>query len=138
MFIDIKNRISEPVVRQIIAAAVFDDSDEGLNQWEARIMGRDSQKLYAWVDNDKIVGVCNFEAHSDFAEILTIAVAENFRGRGVGYAMILALKDKYKMNIEAETDDNAVNFYRKCNFETTAIRKYDVRRWTCVLYVTDN
>jgi predicted aminopeptidase len=37
------------------------------------------------------------------------------------------------MAIEAETDDDAVDFYRKRGFTTTAIQKYGVRRWTCVL-----
>ena len=37
------------------------------------------------------------------------------------------------MAIEAETDDDAVNFYRKRGFTATATQKYNVRRWICVL-----
>jgi len=37
--------------------------------------------------------------------------------------MITALREKYRMMIEAETDDDAIDFYRKCGFKTTAIYK---------------
>jgi len=51
--------------------------------------------------------------------------------------MVTTLQAQFKMTIEAETDDDAVGFYRKCGFEVTAIQKYDVRRWTCVLPVKE-
>ena len=99
MFCDIKDRIDEPSVRHIISAAVFDSSEEGLNKWAEKIKSRESRQLYAWIEDNAIIGVCDFEAHADFIEILTIAV----------------------------------EFYRKRCFEITEIRKYNVRRWTCVL-----
>jgi len=133
MFCNIKKRIDEPIVKQIISAAVFDASEEGLNQWSAKIRSRESLQLYGWIEDEKIVGVCSFEVHADFVEILTIAVAESVRGRGIGGSMIRKLQENYNLQIEAETDDDAVKFYCKCGFETTAIRKNDTRRWTCVL-----
>jgi ribosomal protein S18 acetylase RimI-like enzyme len=51
--------------------------------------------------------------------------------------MVRWLQDKYSMTIEAETDDEAVEFYRKCGFETTSFYEEDgderYKRWTCVL-----
>jgi ribosomal protein S18 acetylase RimI-like enzyme len=133
MFCDIKPQIDSPIVRHVISAAVFDDSEEGLNKWAEKIRVRESRQLYAWVEDNSVIGVCDFERHLDFVEILTIAVAENARKRGIGSAMVAALQNMYHLPIEAETDDDAVEFYRKCGFETTAIRKYEMRRWTCVL-----
>ena len=53
--------------------------------------------------------------------------------------MITALCEKYRMIIEAETDDDAIDFYQKCGFETTAIYKQygneRFRRWTCIMSV---
>jgi hypothetical protein len=46
--------------------------------------------------------------------------------------MITALSETYHLPIEAETDDDAVEFYRKNGFTTTATQKYNVRRWNCV------
>ena len=136
MFGDIKTLIDEPSVRHIISAAVFDNSEDGMNKWAEKVKSRESRQLYAWIENDSILGVCDYEAHSDFVEILTIAVAENARKRGVGSLMVTALQNMYHLSIEAETDDDAVGFYRKCGFDTAEIFKYDVRRWTCILPIS--
>jgi Acetyltransferase (GNAT) family. len=87
----------------------------------------------AGLKTNEIVGVCGFEVHKDYVEILNIAVAESIRHRGFGGKMITTLWKKYEMAVEAETDDDAVDFYRKRGFTATATQKYGVRRWTCVL-----
>jgi len=83
------------------------------------------------------MGICGFRVLQNNVEICHIAVAENARGKGIGSKMVAALLDKYGMDIQAETDDGAVDFYRKCGFEATAMYKQydgkDFRRWTCVL-----
>ena len=79
MFCDIKDRIDEPFVRQIISAAVFDSSEEGLNKWAEKIKSRESRQLYAWIEDNVIIGVCDFEAHADFVEILTIPLTKQLK-----------------------------------------------------------
>ena len=135
MFRDIKNQMRSHVVRQILAACVFDDSPEGLDKLADDYHRHGDWQLFGWFDREILLGVCGFEVHSDWVEILHIATSENARGHGVGRAIIAELQNIYKMTIEAETDDDAVVFYRKCGFETTAIRKYDMQRWTCVLHL---
>lgn len=135
MFCDIKNQFDNPVVLQILAYSVYGSSIEHVKEKVMEYRRHESWQLYSWVENGKIVGICGFEVHSDHVEILNIAVDENFRNRGIGSAMVTALQEKYEMAIKAETDDDAVDFYRKTGFETTAIQKYNVRRWTCVLPV---
>ena len=133
MFCDIKNQMDKPEIKQIMAACVFDNSSKGMDQVQSDYQRHSSWQLWGWFENDIITGVCGFEDHPDWVEILHIAVAEDARGLGIGSKMIKALAAQYKKTIEAETDDDAVDFYRKCDFEATAISKYDVRRWTCVL-----
>jgi len=82
-----------------------------------------------------IVGVCVFDVSTSKVQILNIAVAEDSRTQGVGRKMIAALRDRYNTPIEAETDDDAVGFYRKCGFETTVFEKHNTRRYACVLQV---
>jgi 8-oxo-dGTP pyrophosphatase MutT (NUDIX family)/GNAT superfamily N-acetyltransferase len=135
MWTDIKSQINDSAVQNILAACVFDNSPEGMANVTERYGSHESWRLYGWVENGDIIGVCGFEAHADYVEIQHIAVAENKRRQGVGGKMVAALQAAYNLPIEAETDDDAADFYRKCGFETTAIRKYDVRRWTCVLPV---
>ena len=132
MFINIKNNMHNLEVRRILAACVWDNSETGMDKVEENYIRHKDWQLYGWYENEKVVGVCGFEVHSDWLEILHIATCESVRGRGIG-KLIIAELQKYKINIEAETDDDAVDFYRKCGFEATEIRKYDVRRWACVI-----
>lgn len=133
MFCDIKDQLDNLTVRAIMAASAFDPSLEAIEQKAVEFRRHESWQLYGWVENGEIIGVCGFEVHKDYVEILNIAVTESVRHHGVGSKMITALWNKYEMAIKDETDDDAVDFYRKRGFTTNAIQKYGVRRWTCVL-----
>ena len=133
MFCDIKDQLDSPAVCKILSYCVFDDSPEGIAKDVAAYRRHTSRQFFGWVESDEILGVCGFEVHPDYVEILHIATAETARGRGIGGAMVIALWKKYGMPIEAETGDGAVGFYRKRGFEISAIRKYDVQRYTCIL-----
>ena len=55
-------------------------------------------------------------------EIIGIAVAENVRHQGIGKRMILFVLESYGVKrLEADTDDDAVEFYRKCGFTVKKI-----------------
>jgi len=133
MFRDIKDRLDSPAVRQILAECVFDDSPEGIAGAVAAYRRHAGWQFYGWMEEGTVLGVCGFEAHADYVEIIDISVAGQARGRGIGSAMVAALQEKYNMPVGAETGDGAVGFYRKCGFAATEIRKYGVRRWACVL-----
>lgn len=134
MFCDIKDRLSDPVVRQILSCCLFDASSAGIDKALTKYVG---EQFYGWIENGEPLGVCGFRVLQNTVEICHIAVAENARNKGIGRAMVSTLQNKYGMDIQAETDDGAVNFYRKCGFEVTAMYKQydgkDFRRWTCVL-----
>ena len=132
MFCDIKDKLDDPIVRMIMSESAFDNSPEAMDYKAAEFRRKSNWSLYGWLENGEVIGVCGFEVHTDWVEILNIAVKNDVRQRGVGKAMIDTLK-MYGKTIEAETDDDAVDFYRKCGFETTPIQKYNVRRWVCVL-----
>jgi len=133
MLFDIKDKLDNPVVLNIMAASAFDSSPEAIKQKAIEFRRHESWQLYGWIKNGEIIGVCGFEVHKDYVDILNIAVAESVRHQGVGGKMITELWKKYEMAIEAETDDDAVDFYRKRGFTATATQKHGVRRWICVL-----
>ncbi len=132
-FRDIKHHIDNPVVREILAASAFDPSPENMNKKAAEFRLHNDWQLCGWVENGEILGGCGFKIHGDYVEILNIAVAECVRHHGIGTSMIMALQKQYKMAIEAETDDDAVDFYRKRGFAVVSFQKFNVRRWTCIL-----
>ena len=133
MFYDIKERIYDSVVREIMAQSSFDQSREAMDRKAEEFYRHVSWQLYGWIEDEEIVGICGFVVYRDYIEILNIAVAQHAQRKGIGSRMITELWNKYKITIKAETDDDAVDFYRKCGFSTIEISKYNVRRWTCVL-----
>lgn len=136
-FRDVKKHIYNPMILKIMAASFFDPTPEKMAAKAEDFRQNESWRLFAWVANGEILGVCGIELYSDYIEILNIAVAEHSRHSGVGRAMIETLKAKYDMAIKAETDDDAIGFYKKCGFETTEIYKQcgdnPFRRWNCIL-----
>ncbi|MDD4412982.1 MAG: GNAT family N-acetyltransferase [Oscillospiraceae bacterium] len=135
-FQDIKNHLDNNTIHKILSYCLFDGSPEGIAKDIEKYRDHNTWDFYGWVENGDILGICGFEVHADYVEILHIAVAEDARHRGIGGAMVTVLQEKYGLRIEAETDDDAVEFYRKTGFEANAFQKYNVQRYHCVLPAT--
>ena len=59
-----------------------------------------------------------FDIDDDTAIINDIAVNSNFRGKGIGSKLVRFIFEQFEVNkIIAETDDDAVMFYKRCGFE---------------------
>ena len=121
-------------MRTIIALAAFDGSAKGIEREVEKYRSSDTLRFCGWVEGGTILGICGFEVHSDKLEIHLIAVDQALHKQGTGRAMIAALQTKYRLLIEAETDDDALGFYRRCGFETTRFThpQWGIR-YTCVL-----
>ena len=136
MFINMKCKMDNPDVHKIIAYAAFDGSPEGVAKKVQEYILSPKLHFYAWVENNAILGICGYDVHDEKVEILLIAVDEDSRGRGVGSAMVTALQSEYGKDIEAETDDDAVEFYRKRGFNTHEfIHETKGKRHTCMLKI---
>ena len=137
MLIEIKNELDNPIVHRLVSESAWDKSKEAMDKKAAEFRRREDLHLYGWIENDEILGVCGVVLHSNSVEVYNIAVEPGIRKRGIGSAMISALQQKYKMTIKAETDDDAVDFYRKCGFEAEGfVKTYngtEFQRYSCVL-----
>ena len=96
-------------------------------------------KIFTCIVNGETAGVVviSFEEQNK-AEIIGIAVAVSFRNQGVASYMIKQIAEKYSlMYISAETDKDAVGFYRNNGFYITEfLEVYDgetVTRYRCEL-----
>ena len=138
MLCDIKRKLGNLTVRQLVSESAWDNSAEATDKKMAEFQRRENWNLYGWLENNEILGVCGVEVYPDWVVIHNIAVDPNIRKRGIGKAMITAVQQKYKKTIKAETDDDAVGFYQKCGFETEGfMRTYndgEYKRYKCVLY----
>ena len=142
MFCNIKNELDNPTVRKLVSESAYDQSIEATDRRMEEFRSRNDLHLYGWLENDKYLGVCGVEVHSDCVVIRNIAVEPNARKHGIGKAMITAVQQKYKTDVKAETDDGAVEFYQKCGFETEGFMKTysdgECQRYKCVLLFSEN
>ena len=134
MFRDITASMNNPVLQQLLSFCLFDNTPQGMENALNRYPGK---MFYGWIENNEPLGICGFRELQDKVEVCHIAASPTSRRKGIGKNTVTALCKKYSKTIEAETDDDAVGFYRKCGFETIELykeygnKKY--RRWQCIL-----
>lgn len=96
-------------------------------------------KIFINMNEDKIVGMLVLTINGDnSAEIIGIAVRGSFQKQGVGSFMIRESAKKMNLHkVLAETDDDAVGFYKNIGFEITKeVKHYEngsVYRYRCLL-----
>lgn len=74
--------------------------------------------------------------HTNRARMCHIAVDEKYRNQGIALQMIKEIIREYELTYnEAETDTEAVGFYKKCNFKIESLgEKYPgIERFNCYL-----
>ncbi|WP_161497064.1 GNAT family N-acetyltransferase [Pradoshia eiseniae] len=93
-----------------------------------------NRKLFGCQKDSQLIGCIGGEQNSDTFIIRHIAVTQEKRGCGVGSSMIqFILNDPSIKTVIAETDKEAVSFYRKFGFHITSLgEKYPgVERFAC-------
>ncbi|MFM9281860.1 GNAT family N-acetyltransferase [Paenibacillus jiagnxiensis] len=121
-------------VKQLLSYAAGSSSSERLNQILDKVYSGPDTKLYVMTDNNMVLGIIGSKRSEDFAEILHLAVDIRKRRQGIGRKMIdewIALEQP--LEVTAETDHDAVEFYRKYGFTIHSLgEKYPgVERFLC-------
>ncbi|WP_144510054.1 GNAT family N-acetyltransferase [Bacillus sp. FJAT-22090] len=97
---------------------------------------QENRKLYGYKRNGKFIGCIGIELTSlNKGEIKHIAVSPIEREHGIGNDMINFICKKHSFSvISAETDQDAVNFYKRVGFTVISLgEKYPgVERFWCV------
>ncbi|MCA1057753.1 GNAT family N-acetyltransferase [Rossellomorea aquimaris] len=95
------------------------------------------RKLFGFVKNNALLGCIGIELlDHDWCEVKHIAVMPQHRGEGIGKQMIDFIRRHGSFSgITAETDEEAVMFYKKIGFEVRSLgEKYPgVKRFKCRL-----
>ncbi|TBL79579.1 GNAT family N-acetyltransferase [Paenibacillus thalictri] len=139
MLVDVKNRLDEEAIQDLISYSIFPDPDR-LEQTVATYREDAALKLYGCESEGEIIGIIGW--NTDDNNVITIrhiAVRPDCRGAGFGRGLILeALELATPAAIIAETDEEAVDFYRSIGFQVESVgEKYPgVERFKCV-YMTD-
>lgn len=96
-------------------------------------------KVYLCCKENKVVGIIMIRLFCDqSAEIKGIAVSPKHRNCGVGKLLITAVKKSEGLKtLVAQTDEDAVGFYRNCGFQVeTEMKEYPngiILRYNCIL-----
>ncbi|WP_309123003.1 GNAT family N-acetyltransferase [Paenibacillus sp.] len=131
----INHRVREQEIVEILETCVFPDP-ERLEQVVAEYENNPELRLYGYESEEEIVGVIGFERMDGGDDLLIrhLAVKPECRGAGFGRGQILELIEMAKPRlVAAETDEEAVEFYRRIGFEIESLgeRYPGVERYRC-------
>ena len=131
---EIKSTSIQPNVREFLSFATSEKNVE--KEYELYIQSP-VRKLYGYDLENEVVGCIGIEFSSPKrCEIKHIAVSPDYRGVGIGSKMISFTLKKYSLSFMfAETDKDAVDFYKNYGFKVTSLgEKYPgVERFQCIL-----
>ena len=138
--IDIKTIFNTPQILDVFSTCMYMPTEAKLNERAAVYMNDDKCFIFGYRTTDGIISVAVFHlASNDVAELQGIATADEYRNTGAGRSLIThAMKSLALSDIYAETDDDAVGFYKNCGFEIEDLGfKYENhRRYKCTLRKT--
>lgn len=119
-FIDLKPHLAKEDGQYLIELSVF-PSPEAIQRTANEYIVNEEFEIWGLLQDGKLVGFVGIHFTEDTKEILEIrhiAVNPEERGKGLGEKMVQELiKSKDPHEIKAETDDDAVDFYKKLGFE---------------------
>jgi ribosomal protein S18 acetylase RimI-like enzyme len=119
-----------PEIQELLSFATSKVTEE-----YQKYMQLNQRKLYAYDAGEVITGCIGIEFLAENScEIKHIAVFSEYRGQQIGSKMIDWVSEKYGFSsVLAETDQDAVEFYRKNGFEIMCLgEKYPGReRFLC-------
>ena len=138
MFISLKERITEPEIQEILGYSVFPDP-EHLERTVQRYQSDDQLELYGIESEEEIVGVIGFRLmNGGNINMEHISVKPKRRGEDFGRGLILELIALFKpVSITAETDEEAVEFYRAIGFGIESLGEDypGIERYRCTYQV---
>lgn len=141
MLKDITMQASQPEIKELLSYSVFPDP-EAVDEAAESYQSGDS-RLFGYEEDGLLLGVIGFDVKEYELIIRHLAVLPENRGKGYGRGLILELLLEVQPKPErviAETDEEAVNFYRSIGFEVYSLgEKYPgVERFRCIYEVEES
>ena len=101
---------------------IFKSSAFNKNYLDTLIKGNNSF-IYIYLIDDKVCGYLMVLDSIDVYEILAIATIEEYRNKGIAQKLLDKIKTKNIFLEVRESNQIAINFYKKNNFKEISIRK---------------
>lgn len=136
-FVDISNNLHDKHILDIISLSQYMPTEEKLNSLADKYETDADVFAFACNINGITCGVIILKRLiNDEYEIMSIATPPSVRSKGVASKLItFALKNLKCSIVKAETDDDAIEFYRKYGFQIVSLgEKYpNTVRYLCTL-----
>lgn len=130
---NVKEKLTNEDILELLAPSVFNPTPERLLSRVEKYQADDKVKAYTYSENGEYKGIVVFKIKEQTAEILDIAVKPEYQGKGIGSRLIDYIFSQFAVNkLTAETDDDAVGFYKKYGFTVTDTKlNHDTKRYIC-------
>ena len=131
---DIKGIITEPDILKLLAPSVYNPTEERLLNRAKKYQKDEETNVYVYKEDNEYKGIVVFEIVNNSATILDIAVKPEYQGQGTGSKLIDFIFNSFNaQNITAETDDDAIEFYKKYGFIVADTKvEFDTKRYVCI------
>ncbi len=131
--VDVKANLFDPEVLTLLKPSVYDPTPERLKSRAEKYSADKNTFAYACKKDGIYVGIVVFRMENNTAEILDIAVNPKYRKKGIGKSLIDFILNQFPVDtITAETDDEAVEFYKRCGFNMIGFgMKCNNKRYIC-------
>lgn len=136
-FCNVKENITDIEIQNLLAPSVYRPTPERLAERARAYQANPKTEVYAYREKGEYLGILVFEMETwgkgRAVSILDLAVVPAFQGRGIGGRMIGFLFRQFPViQITAETDGDALGFYKKYGFSVTdTTKKFDTTRYIC-------
>ena len=101
---------------------IFKNSAFNKSYMETLIKG-DNSFIYTYIIDDKVCGYLMVLDSIDVYEILAIATIEKYRNKGIAQELLDKIKTKDIFLEVRESNQVAINFYKKNKFKEISVRK---------------
>ena len=130
---DVKASLLQPEVLVLLKPSVYDPTPERLKSRAEKYAAGKNIFVYACKKCGVYAGIVVFKTENGTAEILDIAVKPKYRKHGIGKSLIDFIFTQFPIDtITAETDDEAVEFYKRCGFNVIGFgMKCNNKRYIC-------
>ena len=131
---DIKEIITEPDMSKLLAPSVYNPTQERLQNRAKKYQEDENSNIYACKEDGEYKAIIVFKIVNNSAAIHDIAVKPEYQGQGIGSILIDFIFDRFEVdNITAETDGDAIGFYKKYGFTVAETKvESDTKRYVCI------
>lgn len=138
--VDVKANLFDPEVLTLLKPSVYNPTPERLKRRVEKYSSDKNTFVYACKIDGVYAGIVVLKTENDTAEILDIAVKPEYPKHGIGRNLIGFIFTQFPIDtITAETDNEAVGFYKKCGFTVTSVGEVSsTKRYFCQLHRFDN